>query len=262
MGHALISGPLCGSKSLAIDKGTQGQFRNFSPGPVCAEQLGTAKFSDAISREHNGPESELNIDKNGIAHNANILQSTPTGSASVSKNLERKPMPKVNGVIVHQTGGSKASSTFNNYAQTGAKGAHFLIDKDGCIYQTAALNMTTVHVGPLRSRCEAESSCSAEENKLNKKWDVKAMDRREQSKEAGTRYPANKDAIGIELVGAASKVAGQTDEVYDKVTDAQNESLAWLVQQLQLEFEFPNTEVFRHPDVSRKTPSEASTAKW
>jgi len=247
---------------LAIDKGTQGQFRNFSPGPVCAEQLGTAKFSDAISREHNGPESELNIDKNGIAHNANILQSTPTGSASVSKNLERKPMPKVNGVIVHQTGGSKASSTFNSYAQTGAKGAHFLIDKDGCIYQTAALNMTTVHVGPLRSRCEAESSCSAEENKLNKKWDVKAMDRREQSKEAGTRYPANKDAIGIELVGAASKVAGQTDEVYDKVTDAQNESLAWLVQQLQLEFEFPNTEVFRHPDVSRKTPSEASTAKW
>lgn len=262
MGHALVPGSLCGSRSLAIDSGTQGQFRNFSIGPICSEQMGTARFADSISREHSNQQSELNIDKDGIAHNSKILQKRPTGEASVAKNLERRAMPKVNGVIVHQTGAKKASSTFNSYANKGAKGAHFLIDKDGTIYQTAALNMTTVHVGPLRSRCEAESSCSAEEHKLNKKSGVDAMNEREQQKEAGVRYPSNKDAIGIELVGLASEVPGQKDLVYEAVTDAQNASLTWLINQLRLEFDFPKTEVFRHPDVSRKTPTEASTAKW
>ncbi len=53
--------------------------------------------------------------------------------------VERKAMKVVHGIVVHQTGGSKAESTFNSYRERGAFGAHFLIDMDGtiCIFEVA-----------------------------------------------------------------------------------------------------------------------------
>src|SRR5690606_8060251 len=47
--------------------------------------------------------------------------------------------PVVNGIVVHQTGGSTAQSTFNSYRNS-TTGAHFLVEKDGKIYQTASLH--------------------------------------------------------------------------------------------------------------------------
>lgn len=76
--------------------------------------------------------------------------------------IERGPMEHVNGIVVHQTGASTASSTFNSYRNTAhvPNGAHFLIDKDGTIYQTASLNRITNHVGKLQSRCITTLQCS------------------------------------------------------------------------------------------------------
>ena len=71
------------------------------------------------------------------------------------------------------------------------------------------------------------------------------------------RYPSNEDSVGIELVG---KVLA--NGVYEAVTAAQNTSLRWLVSEIQTTLGVAVTEVFRHPEVSRKNPSEAQSAKW
>jgi hypothetical protein len=50
--------------------------------------------------------------------------------------------------------------------------------------------------------------------------------------------------------------------VYEVVSPQQNQSLKWLVTELSSTFSIPMTEVFRHPIVSRKNPTEAASALW
>ena len=87
----------------------------------------------------------------------------------------------------------------------------------------------------------------------------------ELAKKFPARFPSNEDSIGIELVGEAlprgSKVPDK-NKTYQSVTDDQNSSLQWLIVELTLKLKVPMNEIFRHPDVSRKNPTEASTAKW
>ncbi|MFC2589018.1 MAG: N-acetylmuramoyl-L-alanine amidase [Ottowia sp.] len=140
-----------------------------------------------------------------------------------------------------------------------------MIDKDGTIYQTASLNKTCHHVGTLKSRCAHEQTCSPGETKLNQKFNAKAENKREIVKQAGVRYPSNKDSIGIELFGESFPKGPNIDQKkvkFEIVTDAQNESLRWLVEQLKKEYRIPDSEVFRHPEISYKNITEASTAKW
>ena len=66
--------------------------------------------------------------------------------------IERGLLKKVAAIVVHQTGAATAESTFQSYKGP-ANGAHFLIDKDGTIYQTARLTQRTFHVGKIKSRC-------------------------------------------------------------------------------------------------------------
>jgi hypothetical protein len=94
--------------------------------------------------------------------------------------------------------------------------------------------------------------------KTAKKWDPSGTHKSESSKSWPARYPSNEDSIGIELVGrfdAATKT-------YETVTIKQNGSLKWLVTELSLTLRLRATEVFRHPTVSYKEPTEASTAQW
>lgn len=48
-------------------------------------------------------------------------------------------MTHVYGIVVHQTGAATAKSTLASYRNPGANGAHFLIDKNGHIYQTGSV---------------------------------------------------------------------------------------------------------------------------
>ena len=202
----------------------------------------------------------LRIDKDGMVRNALVRLRR-------FSSLERAPMPVVNGVIVHQTGAATAQSTFNSYQQ-GNHGAHFLIDKDGAIYQTASLFRRTNHVGLLRSRCLARHSCKPASLKALEKAGPREQNRQEQRKDFPDRFPANGDSIGIELVGEydpnpeSGKVRGADEYVYVPVTDAQNASLRWLVDQVRSTLEVAAGEVYRHPAVSFKTSSEAATASW
>jgi N-acetyl-anhydromuramyl-L-alanine amidase AmpD len=166
--------------------------------------------------------------------------------------IEKGPMNQVRGIIVHQTGGATAASALSSFA-SGAAGAHLLIDRDGTIYQTARLNKTTWLVGKLKPRCVAELKCPKP-----KTWDPAGTHKVETAKAWPDRYPSNADAIGIELVGKMNVMTKR----YESVSGPQNESLAWLVRELQSSLHLQMTEVFRHPEVSYKDPSEAESAVW
>lgn len=79
------------------------------------------------------------------------------------------------------------------------------------------------------------------------------------------RYPSNEDSVGIEIVGAVVAGKGQNPAeqgVYETVNAQQNASLRWLIAELTSTFGIPMTEIFRHPVVSRKNPTEAKSALW
>lgn len=200
----------------------------------------------------------LHIDQQGMVLDQRVIK-------AIRPSIERGPMKVVRGLIVHQTGGATAQSSLDSYQRASANGAHFLIDKDGTIYQTASIKRQTWHVGKLKSRCMLEARCSTAEQKLNAKFAPSLENKREMRKVVPDRFPSNQDAIGIELVGEAlprGAAIPEEKKTYEPVTEAQNKALRWLVRELSVTLNIPLTEVFRHPTVSRKNPSEASTAKW
>jgi N-acetyl-anhydromuramyl-L-alanine amidase AmpD len=199
----------------------------------------------------------LHVDDHGrVAH--------PKVRLAISLHIERGPMTHVQGIIVHQTGSPTARSTLNGYGVARANGAHFLIDKDGTIYQTASVLKQTAHVGSLRSRCIATRMCSRTETQALLRMGARERNRHEMGKQVPDRYPSNEDSIGIEIVGQAFPLNETRSErqTYEAVTTEQNASLKWLVQALATTLGVPMTEVFRHPVVSQKNMSEAATATW
>jgi len=177
--------------------------------------------------------------------------------------IEKKPMKKIEGIIVHQTNGSTAKSALESY-KSGKSGAHFLIDKDGTIYQTAPLIKQTWHVGKLKPRCLVEMRCTPTELQQLKKFSPSATHRREIVKSVPFRFPSNQDSIGIEIVGKALP-ANEPDpdkRTYEKLTEEQSNSLKWLIQELRFSLKVPLSEIFRHPTVSYKNKTEAATASW
>ena len=197
----------------------------------------------------------LEIDKTG-----KVI--SPMVRGAIAPMIEHAPMPVVKGIIVHQTNSPTAKATLNGYANLGANGAHFLIDKDGTIYQTASVYRKTYHVGKLRSRCYVEMRCEPAEMKANAKWNPGGAHQRESKKSAPDRYPSNDDAIGIEIVGMAYPVEGEDEDVFEPLTPQQQHSLKWLVSEIRETLGVPLTEVFHHPEVSYKAKTEAKSAQW
>lgn len=171
--------------------------------------------------------------------------------------IERGDMPSVAGIVVHQTGASTAQSSLASYGNQSANGAHFLIERDGTIHQTASLYKQTWHVGKLKARCVLEQRCTPAEIQALATFNPTAEHQRESAKSVPDRFPSNRDSIGIELVGSTNPQG-----VYDTVPLAQNNALKWLVAELRILLGVALSEVFRHPDISRKNPTEASTAQW
>lgn len=200
------------------------------------------------------------IDADGMVRNALVERRR-------FKSLERGEMALVNGIIVHQTGGATAGSTFNSY-QSSSVGAHFLIDKDGKVFQTASLYQRTHHVGLLRSRCLERQLCEPTELKRLQAASLRQRSVLEQAKDFPARFPSNRDSIGIKLVGEYNrnpefgKARGADEFLYVQVTDEQNAALRWLVIGLRRTLAVAAEDVHRHPSVSYKTSSEAASASW
>jgi N-acetyl-anhydromuramyl-L-alanine amidase AmpD len=105
--------------------------------------------------------------------------------------------------------------------------------------------------------------CTPIEVAAYRHFNAQGMHRREIRKSLPDRFPSNEDSIGIELVGEAlPKNVPEVNRMYESVTAAQNASLKWLVARLTASLNVPMTEIFRHPTVSFKNPTEASTAQW
>ncbi|MCS3606148.1 MULTISPECIES: peptidoglycan recognition protein family protein [Erwinia] len=201
------------------------------------------------------------IDEDGYIYDDRIER-------KIFKTIERGSLDSVNGIVVHQTASPTAQSTFNSYGNKSANGAHFLIDKDGKVYQTASLFKMTWHVGLVQSKCVLQKVCQPTETRLlalhtKAYWKdgiSQEISNIEREKSFPARFPNNTDSIGIEMVGLA--IGPDNKEVFEAVTDEQNQSLKWLVSELTRQFQVPMTEVHRHPDIGRKNTTEASTAKW
>lgn len=177
--------------------------------------------------------------------------------------IEHGNLTRVSAMVVHQTDAPTAQHTFNAY-NSGGNGAHFLIGKNGQIYQTASTLKRCYHVGRLiKSKCLTldKNSCdsAAMATILAKSWSnqIKALDAHERQKAYPYRYPVNSDALGIEIVGKHVN-----DTQYEAVTPAQNEALQWLLAELYSHFTLTKTDVYRHPEVSYKNPGEAKGATW
>jgi N-acetyl-anhydromuramyl-L-alanine amidase AmpD len=83
-------------------------------------------------------------------------------SVKIFSNLEQGELQTVHAIVLHQTGGRDAQSTLDGY-KSSSIGAHFLIDRDGAIYQTARITQKAFHVGKIRSKCLDLKSCEPED---------------------------------------------------------------------------------------------------
>lgn len=223
----------------------------------------------AAIQRNPGTHMLVEINKDGMLIHAHVRNAR-------SPAIERgKRTAAITGIVVHQTDANTAQSSLNSYRNPKANGAHFLIDKDGTIYQTAAIYQRANHVGPLKARCLLVGKCKARDYEGA---GVKGMHRIEMMKAPGDRYPSNMEAIGIEMVGRAVLPKGFKPPqrrkelspegirgefgVYPTPTEAQNRALTWLVEALQDSMQLSPSEVFKHPEVSRKNLSEAEGANW
>lgn len=212
----------------------------------------------------------VEIDEHGMISHARVRHARST-------RIERgKRTGAITGIVVHQTDADTSASSLDSYRQPGANGAHFLIDKDGTIYQTAAIYQRTNHVGPLKARCLVIPTCKMSD--FPPKVGPAEMHRIEMLKAPADRYPSNMEAIGIEMVGRARlpvglKLAGEEATwsmarlrgeyaVFEAPTAAQNQALSWLVDAILDSMHISSSEVFRHPVVSSKNPTEAKGANW
>ncbi len=201
---------------------------------------------------------QLDVDFAGYVHD-------PKVTLAIRPLIAHGPMGAIHGIIVHQTGGSTAKSALDSYLLPGANGAHFLIDRDGTIYQTASLFRVTHHVGPLKPRCRVEMRCTpAETSALAGKQVGKEIGQVEAAKSWPNRYPGNADALGIELVGAAGPRQTAVPTISSTTPSRRDNRLAfdWLLPRLLAHFHVKASEVFRHPEVSWKQPSEAASVQW
>ncbi len=177
--------------------------------------------------------------------------------------IEHGVLSSIKAIVVHQTDAPTKEATFSAY-KAGGNGAHFLIDKDGTIYQTASTLKRCYHVGKLiRSKCLEITPATCQDPALAKakllgwKAQIARIDSIERAKAYPDRFPVNSDSLGIELVGKSTGTSS-----YEALTAQQNNALQWLIDQLYMLFTLGNADVYRHPQVSYKNPGEASSASW
>ena len=190
----------------------------------------------------------VEIDATGMVNHARVRNAR---SPAIERGLR---IGAITGIVVHQTDADTAASSLNSYKRSNANGAHFLIEKDGTIYQTAAIYQRTNHVGPLKARCLTTGTCKPRDFPAGGEAPT-PMHRIEMRKAPSDRYPSNMEAIGIEMVGRArmpvgfkpvgneekgvlEKMRGQQG-IYDTPTAAQNQALSWLVSALEDSMQTP-----------------------
>src|SRR5450432_1618993 len=132
---------------------------------------------------------KLNKDDNGMVTDSRVTKNR-------IKKLEKEPMSRVNSIILHRTVSSSANSTLSSFSSRGI-GTHFLVGKDGKIFNTASLNNATHNI--LESQVKQGMGI------------------------------LNNTAIGVEVVGNYD----QESKTWDPLSSEQIESTAFLVNSLE-----------------------------
>ncbi|OCG46508.1 hypothetical protein A9G34_05035 [Gilliamella sp. Choc4-2] len=187
-----------------------------------------------------------NINNEGFICNDSIIQYQV-------KKLERGNIIGPNAIVLHRTysKGSAINVIENTWKSPWNKdniGAHFVIDKDGTIYQVVSLKKYANHVGVIRPRCELTRTCDT--NYRSKTYREKYLS--ELKKDYPERYPYNQDSIGIEVVAWWD----DKTKLWDDATPQQLESIRNLVIFLQKEFNLNDKDLYQHQCIAYKTSGE------
>ena len=166
---------------------------------------------------------------NGFINNSLITK-------NLIENCNKNPMTQdVKIVVLHRTAGGKASGTLTHMKNEGY-GAHFVIDYDGTVYQAIGINKRASHMGVAQFQS---------------------------TKKAGW---GNGNSIGIETCGYSydkdgnKRVGKKYDKIphhhWEKVTDAQAQSVACLLKFLLNQFSLNIDDVKVHEKLCSKEPNE------
>jgi len=158
---------------------------------------------------------KLNKDDNGMVTDSRVTKNR-------IKKLEKEPMSRVNSIILHRTVSSSANSTLSSFSSRGI-GTHFLVGKDGKIFNTASLNNATHHI--LESQVKQGMGI------------------------------LNNTAIGVEVVGNYD----QESKTWDPLSSEQIESTAFLVNSLEKTYSLDENNIHNHEDIQPKTAGEGGT---
>lgn len=181
---------------------------------------------------------------------------------SIFKNLEHGELKEVKGIVLHRTDSTTAASTLSGYKAGQTTGAHFLIDADGSIYQTANLDKQAYHVGKIRSRAQDEGTLSTadaaavnsivDNKSLSYPEKVRQLNALEQKKDYPSRYPTNADSLGIEVVGKYDT----STQAFSPPTAQQLSSTHTLVEALKDSYGLTNQDIYDHGVISYKDPKK------
>ncbi|HDC2125833.1 TPA: N-acetylmuramoyl-L-alanine amidase [Salmonella enterica] len=149
------------------DDATTGAVKTKNPSPLVydKEKNKECKFeevttSDEKSKDKDCRKTVIYVDKEGYIQNANIIKDT-VEILDIGQEIN-----VLNAIVLHRTDGYSARGTITKYKTNNNQiGSHFVIDKNGDIYQTLGLSRVVQHVGPIRPRCVTEQTVTPEELK-------------------------------------------------------------------------------------------------
>ncbi|MTH48748.1 peptidoglycan recognition protein family protein [Intestinirhabdus alba] len=187
------------------------------------------------------------VDDGGYIRNAGLIKKS-------IPELEKGVMKKINAIVLHRTDSSTEQGPLVSFSN--GIGTHFLIAKNGDIYQTASLFSYTSHVGKIKSRCQAENTWSEAERKIIESfgWNPKKLYNHEKEKEYPSRYPYNVDSIGIEVVALYDKKVKE----WGNPASEQKNSISTLVDILINIYELSEEDIYEHDRISYKTAGEGA----
>lgn len=185
------------------------------------------------------------VDEKGYVQNAGFVLK-PIAA------LEKGTMDGPKAVVLHRTDSGGIASPLKSF-ESGI-GTHFIVDKDGTVYQAASLLKKTAHVGKIKSRCFDSGSCPVDEMKKIKSWGwaPAKVYAHEKSKDYPARYPMNEDSVGIETV------ADHDGKSWEAPTPVQARAIQSIIQIIKREYGLDNADIYEHDRISYKTPGEGA----
>ena len=176
--------------------------------------------------------------------------------------IDKNDVDGFNAIVLHRTDGSSAEGAINSFEKNNL-GTHFLVDKDGTVYQLTTLDKNTTHVGNIKSKSQQEKTMTTadktEISKIQKEKTsysdyVKKLNDYENKKNYPDRYPTSLDSVGIEVVGKYDKVLKQ----WELAPQIQLNSVNTLVQDLMKLYSFNSNDIYHHDVISYKTKGEGA----